>query len=107
MSKIFYDHLIILEEVGIYIDKMGMDKEEKEEVWKLIDELIHYRIFGLIFDHLPREHHEEFIDKFYKAPHDEMHIHWLNSKIPKDIEKTIVSEIKEIEKELLQEIKKE
>ena len=68
MSKIFYDHLIILEEIKVYISRVSSSQEEKEELWNLVDEIVHHRIFSMVLDKLPKEHHDNFMNKFYKAP---------------------------------------
>jgi hypothetical protein len=107
MSKIFYDHLIVLEKVEIEIKNTTDFPDEKEELWKLVDEIVHHRILGSILDYLPYEHHEEFLTKFHQAPHDEGHIAYLNEKIENNIEEVIAEEIKKLEKEILQEITKE
>ncbi|KKR30581.1 hypothetical protein A2715_00155 [Candidatus Woesebacteria bacterium RIFCSPHIGHO2_01_FULL_39_32] len=106
MSNIFYDHLIILTEVETEIKNVTESPEEKEELWNLVDEIIHHRILGLILDALPREHHEEFLIRFHQAPHDERHLKYLNEKTEKDIEEVIREEIKMLEKEILEQIRK-
>ena len=105
MSKIFYDHLIILTEVETEIKNVTESPEEKEELWKLVDDIIHHRVLGSILDALPRQHHEEFLTKFHEAPHDERHIEYLNEKIENGIEELISKEIKAIEIEIIAEIK--
>lgn len=106
MSKIFYDHLIIIEEVEGVL--RGVEPEEKEELHRLIDEMIHHRVLGCILDHLPRKHHEEFLDRFHQAPYDESLINYLQLKTAKeiDIEAKIKEEVGKLKKELLAEIKK-
>ena len=108
MSKLFYDHLIVLEEVENAFRQEDLDPEEREELHQLIDELIHHRVLGCILDHLPRSHHEEFLDKFHQAPYDEDLILYLQEKTPEDvdIEAKIKEEVTKLKKELLTEIKK-
>lgn len=105
MSKLFFDHLIIMEEIHMHIDNVAESNAEKEELWQLFDEIINTRIFSLILDHLPNEFHEEFIDRFHKRPHDERHIYWINERTHRDIEGAIREEIKMLEREILGEIK--
>ena len=40
MSKLFFDHLVSLEEVEIEIRKNASSKEEREELWKLVDGIV-------------------------------------------------------------------
>jgi len=41
MSKLFFDHLIILEDLETEIKEVAESPEEKEELWQLIDEILH------------------------------------------------------------------
>jgi hypothetical protein len=102
MSKIFYDHLIILEEVEVYIDRVAKTSEEKEELWRLIDEIIHHRVLTSILEKLPEEHHNHFLKKFFTKPFDDNLIPYLNEKINEDVEAFITSEIDSLSDELLQ-----
>jgi len=105
MSKLYYDHLVILEGVEAEIKKTVKSPEEKEELWKIIDEIVHHRVMEKVLDKLPREHHEEFLDKFHKAPHDESLIDYLTQRVGENIEELIRQEIGNLAYELLQEIR--
>ena len=107
MSKIFYDHLIIIEDLEDVV-KSHEEPEEREEMHRLIDEMIHHRVLGCILDQLPREYHEEFLEKFHAAPYDESLVNYLQEKTPQevDIEEKIREEVAKLKKELLKEIKK-
>lgn len=106
MSRVFYDHLIIIEEVEYLIRMSVEDYEEKEELWRLVDEMIHNRVLACIFDRLPKKNHTEFLDRFHSAPHDISHFDFLNSKTGEDIEEIIRNEIKSLSDEILIELKK-
>lgn len=105
MSKIFYDHLIIIEKIDYIIKNSTESSEEKEELWKLVDEIIHHRVLACILDNLPEGYHKEFLERFHLAPHDESHTLYLKEKTGEDIEKIIRGEVKELEKELLSLVK--
>ena len=105
MSKIFYDHLIILEEVEAEVKKSVKTAEEREELWILVDEIIHHRVLICVLDRLPREHHQEFLQKFHEKPHDETLIDFLKEKGGQDFEGVIKEEIEALNSELLQEIR--
>jgi hypothetical protein len=105
MSKIFYDHLVVLEEVDVEIKNISKTIEEKEELWKLVDEIVNHRLMITILDKLPIENHSEFLSNFYDAPHDPAHFDYLNQKIEDKIEEVIVREVENLKKELLHEIK--
>lgn len=104
MSQIFYDHLIILEKVEAEISLQKLSPEEKEEVNQLIEESVHFRVMTRILDHLPREHHEEFLKLFQYEPHSESVLAFLKEKVS-DIEERIKEEISLLEQELLEDLK--
>lgn len=103
MSKIFYDHLVILTDLDIKIRALKLEPEEREEIGQLVEETVHYRVMTRILDSLPREHHQEFLDFFHQAPHEENLMSYLKEKI-EDIEEIIKKEIKDLEKTLLKEL---
>jgi len=105
MSKIFYDHLIILEDVEREIAKSIETEEERHELWKIVDEIVHHKVMGCIMDKLPNENHREFLEKFHTSPHDESLIDYLKEKIGQNIEELIRQEIGGLSFELLEEIK--
>jgi hypothetical protein len=107
MSKIFYDRLIVLEEVEAEIKKAAQTQEEKEELWGLIDEIIHHRVMGTLLDRLPRDNHEDFLVRFHKAPHDDSLMDYLSQQIGENVEELIRREIGELAYELIKEIRKE
>ena len=104
MSKLFFDHLIAFEEVDIIIKKVASSLEERDELWQLVDEMVHHRVLGCVLDKLPSKHHEEFLGKFHSYPHDTALIDYLNQKSGKNVEKAIADEIKLLESELLKEL---
>ena len=108
MTKIFYDHLVELGKIDKQIKKVAKTSEEKEELWGLIDEIVHHKVIGCILGSLPREHHEEFLGMFHKSPHDEeLLFSYLRRKIGDNIESLIRQEIGGLATELLEEIRQE
>ena len=105
MSKLFFDHIIVLDEVEDEIKAIGKTSEERDELWKLVDEIVHHKVLDTTLEHLPRKHHEEFLEKFHLAPHDEGLIHYLTEKIGKNVEEIIKQEIGNLAYELLETIK--
>lgn len=104
MSKLFFDHLVSLTQLEVVIKTSAESKEEQEELWQLVDDIVHHKVMHTILDSLPKEHHNEFLEEFSKAPHDERHIHYLKDKTGKDIEKIIESELKQFEEETIREL---
>jgi hypothetical protein len=106
MSKLFYDHLISLTEVEIEIKKSASSKEEREELWMLVDEIINHKVIEKVLDKLPRENHEEFLELFHKAPHDdELIFGYLKTKAGENIESDLKQDLENLGKDLLKEIK--
>jgi len=105
MSHLFFDHLVNLEEVEKEINALVETKEEKEELWQIIDEIVHHQIMGCIFTHLPRENHEEFLEKFHSAPFDHNLFTYLKEKIQDNIETLITNEMRKLSVEILEEIR--
>ena len=66
MSKLYYDRLIVFEEVEAEIKKVAKTSEEKEELWREVDEIIHHKLMGCVLEKLPCEHHHDFLEKFEK-----------------------------------------
>ena len=91
MSKTYYDNLLNFDKVDKVIKNATRTPEEKLELWKIVDEIIHHKVLGCVLDHLPKKNHDEFLDKFYRAPYDERLLVYLKDKIKKDI-KTIIKE---------------
>jgi hypothetical protein len=104
MSKIFFDHLIQYEEVEIALSTHQLEPSKKKEVSQQIEEIIHYRTMTVILSNLPKEHHREFLERFYQAPHDENLLTFLKEKV-KNIEELMTEEIEKIKKELLEDLK--
>jgi len=101
MSKLFFDHLVNLEKIEKKIKKVARTPEEREEIFHLVDEIIHHRIVGCVLDKLPNKHHKGFRKKFVKRPYDDGIIHYLQEKISEDVEEFIKKEVDEIGKELM------
>lgn len=105
MSKIFFDHLIKLEIVEAEIKKASKIPEEKEELWKIVDDIVNHKALGFILDKLPIQNHSEFLEKFHQAPHDMNLINYLSEKIGENVEELLRQELGNLAYELLKEIK--
>jgi hypothetical protein len=105
MSKLYYDHLIAYEDIEIEIDKISQTKEEREELWQIVDEMIHHKVLDLVLSKLPKDKHQEFMEKFVAAPHDEGLFDYLNEKIGDDVEKLIKKELDNLAKDILKDLR--
>ncbi|PIU03937.1 hypothetical protein COT44_00210 [Candidatus Shapirobacteria bacterium CG08_land_8_20_14_0_20_39_18] len=104
MSTIFYDHLIEFEEIEVALSVHNLDPKTKKEVSQMIEETIHYRMMNVILTNLPKEHHQDFLERFYQAPHDEGLFDYLKEKVG-NIEDLLSQEIEKVKKELLADLK--
>ncbi|OGM30110.1 hypothetical protein A2801_03865 [Candidatus Woesebacteria bacterium RIFCSPHIGHO2_01_FULL_41_10] len=101
MSRLFYDHLLDLDELETRVKVITKDREEQNEIFRLIDEIVHHRVVGCILNHLPEEHHEKFLVHLSERPHDKQILDFLRDKILEDIEGFIKQEIRTVAIELL------
>lgn len=107
MSKLFFDHLLELEKIEKEIKKAAKTPEEREELWLLVDEIVHHKVLECILDKLPRTHHEEFLEIFHKFPHNEEIVFgYLKTKIGDNVESLVKQEIGITTADLLENIKK-
>ena len=101
MTSLFFDHLIVVKGLDKKIKRMTSSNDEMQELWSYVEELIHTKVLDCCLGNLPEDNHQEFLEKFHKAPHDSSLLDYLNQKIGKDVEKLIKAEIKKLSKELL------
>lgn len=106
MAKIFYDHLIKIDEITIELDKYELTIEEREEFVSIIDETFHHRVLAVILTYLPAEHHQNFLSMFHASPHRPELLDFLKKLSSADIEDKIKEEVIKIKKELLADIRK-
>ena len=106
MSKLFFDHLVVLEGVEAEIKKRSSSKEERVELEKIVDEITIHKVLEKVLDNLPPDHYEEFLGLFHKCPHDEVAIFgYLNDKAGKNIEEKLKEDLKDLDREILKELR--
>lgn len=101
MSKIFWDNFIDLTKVEKKIKKIVKNPDEREEIYALIDEIVHHRCLGCILDNLPQSEHKNFISEFSKRPHDESLFDYLREKVEVDFKEFIKMEMHALMDEIL------
>jgi hypothetical protein len=104
MTKLFYDHLIIIEEVVALFEQHGIGTAERRQLLSLIDTTMHQEILTTILTLLPRKHHEEFLIRFHAAPHDASLLVYLKDRSVVDVEKEILKAANNVKKTLIKEI---
>jgi len=106
MSKLFFDHLLVLDEVEVEIKRSASSREEREELWGLVDDIVNPKVFETILNKLPREHHEEFVEIFHKCPYDEEVIFgYLKAKTGQNLEEELRKELEGIGADILKELR--
>lgn len=104
--KLFYDHLVLKEEIFAELDKYHLTVKESEELVEIINETVHHHLLDEILTHLPKEKHQEFLKKMHTAPHDVSLIDYLKIEATGEIEEKIKSRASFAKKALLSEIKR-
>lgn len=97
--------LINLTKLEKIIKKSSASAEEKEELWKIVDEIVHHKVVGCILDNLDKKHHQEFFNRFTKFSLNQEMINFLEEKADKEISSKIKKTIKDLEIEILKEFK--
>ena len=105
MAKIFYDHLVVLEEVTTILKTYQLSNDEHEEIVELMNKTIHHEVLSVILKKLPAEKHKDFLKMFHVAPHDVKLLDFLKNEI-ENIEEEIKTVAEKVKKEFLVEIKR-
>ncbi|MBI4137514.1 hypothetical protein HY469_05635 [Candidatus Roizmanbacteria bacterium] len=104
MSKLFYDHLIKIEEIMVVLDEYHIPDGDRDEILSVIDETIHHHVLDVIFTHLPEEHHQEFMGQLVLAPHSPKLLDYIQQKTNLDIEQEIHQTLNQFIKEVIQDM---
>jgi hypothetical protein len=105
MSRLFFDHLVVFERINLEIKEVVTDQQEREELWNIVDEIVHHNVLSCVLDILPNEHHDDFLEKYHSHPHDSSLVDYLNEKTEDNVEDFLRERIKKLEEEILQEIR--
>lgn len=106
MSKIFYDHLIVIEEVIAVLGRHNLNKRERAEFLSLIDQTLHHQILDEILTLLPKSRHAEFLSMFHKRPDDPLLLTFLREHSGVSIDKAIMKRADKTKKDLIEIINK-
>ena len=101
MSILFYDRLVVVKGLDKRIKKMTALSEERQELWQMVEEIIHHRVLGCCLTHLPKDNHNEFMEMFHNIPHDKKLLKYLSDKSKKNMKKIIKKEISDLTQDLL------
>lgn len=106
MSKLFFDHLILVDEIATQLDEFNLDPEDHAELLGLIDQTLHHHTLNVIFNLLPPEKHTEFVNMYKAGPADKKLLDYLKKEIKADIEAEITKQAERVKKEILVEVSK-
>jgi hypothetical protein len=106
MSKLFFDHLVIKEEIDIELSRFNLTDEEKSELVEVVDQTLINHVLNVVLNHLPKDKHSDFVSRFHAAPHDLGLLEYLKVHAHPQIEEEIKKQVDKIKKEILSEVKK-
>lgn len=106
MSKLFYDHLIVIEEIVAVLDEHKLKARDRAKILELMDATLQHEILDAILTYLPREKHEEFLEKFHRTPHDAGLVQYLKDNSAVNIELAILDRANKTKRKLLKELTK-
>jgi hypothetical protein len=106
MSHLFFDHLVIREELEFELNSYILDPQDRQELVDIIDSTLTHHVLNVILNHLPRDKHPEFMAKFRDHPDDESHLEYLKTHAHPEIEAKIKTQAVKIKQEILAEIRK-
>lgn len=105
MAKVFYDHLISIQDILVELDEHRLSHNEKVDLIRTVDTTIHYKVMDVMLSHLPQDKHKEFLSAFRQAPFDKKHLTYLR-RHKEDIDMEIVKAIEKAKKDMLKDLKK-
>lgn len=100
MSRVFYDHIIVLEELEEEINKIAPSHDAKFKLWQMIDEITHFRVLHRTLKLLPKNHHRKFLMMLHQAPYEPEIMYFLMEKTEGQIEKSLKQEKESILQDL-------
>jgi hypothetical protein len=106
MSKLFYDHLIVIEEIIAVLDAHKLKPKDRAKILELMDATLQNEILDVIFTYLPRANHEEFLEKFHATPHDSRLMQYLKDNSPINMELAILDRANKTKRKFLKEVRR-
>ncbi len=106
MSKVFYDHLIVIGDIIEEIEILQISDSEKDSARKMVDEIVHHQVLDTILMMLPSSFHKEFLARFHECPFALEHLVYLENRTDKNVKAELISTGKKIKRELSRLIKK-
>lgn len=102
--KIFYSHLINLDDLILEIEELSLEKSHKRDLCLLIDSMVHNLVLDHSLSKLDAKNKEEFLKLVQKDLASEVLLNFLREKID-NFEDTLKFELNNLKKELIKDIK--
>ena len=106
MPKTFADHLLKKDEIHTHVEKYVTDAEQKQELVDLVEDIFTNHLLHTVLTHLPKNHHDDFLELIKKGLSDPKILKFLKEKIEIDIEAEISKVALKVKKDILSDIKK-
>lgn len=106
MTKLFYDHLIIIEDIELLFTQQKISSEDQQKLLALIHKQLEHTILDTILTYLPEAHHKEFLHKLVHHPYDQQIMTYLKERITVDIEFQIMKTAEKTKRQIIRQIKK-
>lgn len=90
----FYDHLLDLSDLEKHLEK-------DEELVLIAKKTLRNHALVSILEILPKDKHDQFLQEFVQAPHDQKHWEFLRKHITADLEKVIKTEVARAKKDII------
>ena len=103
-TKLFYSDLVKLKDLLKELDQFQLSAEERDEVFDLLDDIFHHRILDSLLDILPESHHQDFLDRFARTPHDIDLLEYLRQHTTSDPQAKIITTFEIVKREVLLDI---
>lgn len=105
MKKLFFDHLLLIDDVTAVIDTHDLSPQQRQELIDLVDHTLQLEILSEILTHLPRKHHETFLGKLHQAPHDPEIMVFLQTHVM-GIDQIIFKKAATVKKRIIRDLKR-
>ena len=104
MAPLFFDHLVIKEEIIEIINNKPEPDNQKGKALQLIDDILYQGIVSHILEKLDPGHHETFLTQVHERPYDPELIAYLKKHIGPDIEDDIRAAGNKIVKKIIKDL---
>ncbi len=105
MSILFYDHLINLDHIRLYLEKLDLPEEKRSQFKTMIDDILHAGLMEYILQKLHPHHHHTFLTQLERAPYDPELLTYLKQNADTNIESALEKEGQRLIRLILKDLK--